>query len=132
MVITNNGPYRVRLSKMIGALNNITDYRQVQTIPQYQSLTNILLGPSESVCFGSSTIAPARCANKTIFFTTTNYTGAEYPGNYELSTNVVCNNDGTGYVVLRDFGFEYIIYVENIPLTKRLTGKPLAARCAPR
>jgi len=121
--IRNTGAYPIRITKMLGGTVSIS---QVDT----GSLANMsdlyYMAPGEEKYFSSLTGGPANPA-RSIYFNL----GSSAWSNYLLGASQICSyNPPHGFLVINNFGFEYIEYIEGQQITKREIGaKPLAIRC---
>ena len=52
-------------------------------------------------------------------------------GYARASTTSYCEYDKPSTLVLEDFGFEYIVYIDGQQITKKEIGKPLVIKCVP-
>lgn len=125
--IRNNGNYPIRLSKIIGAGNSITQYvnQQAPFVYTYANLNQIVIQPGEETCFGRASLPKNACMEHSILFSVSDSNSftlnALAPG---------CNADGTGILQMKDFGFEYTVSIDGATVTKKQIGtKPLVARC---
>ena len=122
--VRNTGAYPIRIAKVLGAggqsisqviisaSSNISDY--------------YYLAPGEEKYFAYQTAFPAVPANRDIDF----YLAGASAGVGLHAASSICSAIGAGMVVMNDFGFEYIEYVEGQQITKRQVGKPLVIRCS--
>lgn len=125
--IRNNGNYPIRLSKIVGAGNSITQYvnQQAPFVYTYENLNQIVIQPGEETCFGRASLPNNACMEHSILFSVSasdSFTlKALAPG---------CSADGTGILTIKDFGFEYTVSIDGATVTKKQVGaKPLLARC---
>ena len=128
--IRNTGTYRLCLSKILGGGNSISQYSDRTGTPINRDLTGICLSPGEETCFSDYRVLPGNLCNQHhIEF---NPISAGQPYVYTLAAaSPSCDSAGQGTNALKDFGFEYIVYVEAQAITKREIGvKPFIAKCA--
>jgi len=84
------------------------------------------MAPGEEKYFARTVNYPELSLNRDIGF----YVANSGPPGWYLKVNSVCTGVGTGTVVINDFGFEYIEYIEGQQITKREAGtKPLIIKC---
>lgn len=122
--VRNSGAYPIRITKVLGAgaqsislfydaaYFNISDY--------------YYLAPGEEKYFAYYTAFPAVPANRDIDF----YLAGTSSGAGLKAASSICSASGAGMVVMNDFGFEYVEYIEGQQITKRQVGKPLIIRCS--
>ena len=121
----NTGAYPIRLSKILGKGASISIYYSASLAAE-RNLTDIYLSPGEEICISDPRVPPGSLCNAHVEFNPWS------AGNYVLgAVDQSCDSSGQGTVTLKDFGFEYIEYIEGQQITKRETGqKPFIARCA--
>lgn len=125
--IRNNGMYPIRLSKVLSGTHSISRYRDTSTGYATPYLTDIYLAPGEETCLGRN-FASGACVNHEIaYMLDTESLIDVYILNGAASK---CGSDGKGTLVLNNFGFEYIEYIDGQQITKRQVGKPLVLKCA--
>ena len=120
--VMNSGAYPIRITKLVsgnysisklnGGAGNIADY--------------FYLAPGEEKAFATSygNLLPAGATELRVHFTINPYDVNVLPGAKQFCTS------SSNYVMYDSFGFEYIQYVDNQPITKRQIGaKPLVFRC---
>ncbi|MEM2137936.1 MAG: hypothetical protein QW568_02515 [Candidatus Anstonellaceae archaeon] len=130
MIVKNNGAYQITLSKMFGktqggaVIEATTYWSPGGEVP----LANITIAPGEAVCFGNlpltPNLVPVFCSARAIYAST-----VAQANNYYMGAASVCNTDGSGTLVIKDFGFEYVEKIESNSLTKRFVGKDVVAKC---
>ena len=136
MRIRNTGSYPIRLQKMFGGGNFITQYYDY-VAGATRSFSDIYLAPGEETCFGnkrdyfgSGSRVPAdsyTCSEHTVV-----HFNASANSWYQLGAlSNFCGTDFRGSVAIKNFGFEYIQYMEGQQITKRMIGaKDLMLQCA--
>jgi len=127
--IRNTGGYPVRITKMLGGSGNY-----ITVVSDCSAARNIsdlyYLSPGEEAYFGSnmSNMFPQLPLCRHFDMQT-----AASSNLWDLGgLNSACGTaTARGTLVMKDFGFEYIEYVEGQQITKREVGaKPLAIKCA--
>ncbi len=124
--VRNNGLYPIRLTKLLGNLNE-----QITQVIATSSISELYyLGPGEEKYFGTSGAGYFEVPlDRTIAF----HQGTGSWGYALFGADTVCDGTGTGTLVMRNFGFEYVQYVENQQITKRQVGtKSLMIKCQPK
>jgi len=127
LLVRNGGAYPIRITKLIGTggttisafysggnFYNISDY--------------FYLAPGEEKYFADNAHSYSYSVplNRDIAFCI----GASGSLHFLSGVSSVCTGTGLGVVNMKDFGFEYIAYVEGQPITKRQIGaKPLIIKC---
>jgi len=121
--IRNTGMYPIRITKMLGGTESIS---QVNTGSLENMADLYYLAPGEEKYFSSLSGGPSNPL-RSIYF----HTSGGSATNYFRGASQMCSfNQPYGSLVINNFGFEYIEYVEGQQITKRETGaKPLAIRC---
>jgi len=124
--IRNNGPYPIRLNKMLGGGVELPKYHDTV---QYQNMTTIYLGPGEEACFGHSYVAGAQaCAQHSVTFLLVGQSGWDHTLSGASTT---CDSSGGGVLDVKNFGFEYYEYIDNQQILKREIGRAdLMIKCA--
>lgn len=116
--------YPLRITGLLSGTNSLRYFYNGsvnQNISDYY-----YLAPGEKKHFAWIGGFPGVPSNKDIGFRIS--TGSQYDLNYVSS---VCSGTGAGTVVVNNFGFEYIQYIENQQITKRQVGaKPLVIKCS--
>jgi uncharacterized protein (UPF0333 family) len=132
--LRNNGVNAIRLVRMIGIDgNSISQYNNWDTNPNPpphffpENMTNIYIPGGGTDCFGAHDSAQyfSQCKRHHIIFAASGTTG-----NWWMPATRLCNVPRGGRFEMKTFGFEYVEYVENIPITKLQIGSvPLRAKC---
>jgi len=129
--IRNTGQYRITITKVLAGTNSISYVWKGNWYPTNLTSDVYTLSPGEESYFNSLNYFSGTPQTK--FFTVTHPGGNPYeaslaPGSYGKS---YCTQSAPwGYLVIDSFGFEYIEYVEGIPITKRQVGAaPLIIKC---
>ena len=126
--VRNTGSYPIRITKLLGpsgqSISQITldSSNAVNMSPYYY------LSPGEESYFAWKGIYTTVPAHREIHFVTTGSWGVYLGG-----ASSICNypaTDSRGTLVMKDFGFEYIEYIEGQQITKRQVGKPLVIKCS--
>ena len=119
--IRNTGPYPITVTKLLGG-DNYSAVIQSQGIP-------ITLAQGEENCIGGGSNLPVlNCLKYTWFQTPT--TPTDYSGDVMRGADSICSPNGKGRLVIRNFGFEYVVNIEGKTLTKRQIGKTIYADCS--
>jgi len=117
----NSGPYKVAITKLL------TDADAANITTNAGVPTQIILSPGEEGCVGSdhmpSSPLDMRCMGYQIEYTNVTTT-------YFLKVASRCDDRSPGIFIIRNFGFEYIEYVDGQQITKRENGKDLMTKCA--
>lgn len=123
MRIRNSGAYPVRLQKLLGGNTSMsTRYDYVGS--GYKPLSDIYLYPGEELCIGRE---DSKCNTYGFFFASP---AAAVVSIFLRGLSAWCDANGAGTLVMPNFGFEYVQYVEGQQITKRQIGtKPLYIRC---
>jgi len=123
--VRNTGAYPIRITKVLGngqAVSNVYVSGSTDMSPYFY------LGPGEESYFGYAPAYPALPANRQvdIFLASGGTTG------YQLyAASSACSaSPPYGTLQVKDFGFEYIEYIDGQQITKREIGKPLIIKCA--
>jgi hypothetical protein len=124
--VENIGAYPVRVTKVLGNGQNISLY--------YSGSGNLnisdyyYLAPGEKAWFGNWNVFSGLGGVKGLVVR-----GSGNSATYYLyGASSLCTATGTpsnGVMVMKDFGFEYIEYIDNQPIIKREVGKPLVLKC---
>ena len=125
IVIRNTGAYPIRLSKIIGGNTNISTYRDRPAGIVSHNISDLQLAPGEEMCFSGTC---GSCTNHEFWIGT----GTSYSSSPLVlaGASTICNPDSTGQLLIKDFGFEYIEYIEGQQITKRQMGaKDLMVKC---
>ncbi len=135
LVLRNNGPYPIRITKLISS-TNIQDY--LNGVPSGVNLSDILyLAPGEEKLIGK----PDRLASYPPAYTVLSaYTSSMVGFQSALGlARTICDPSAQFYthtakswgtVEYDSFGFEYIEYIEGIGISKKQFGaKPLIIKC---
>ncbi len=123
--LRNTGNYPIRLSKILGKGDSISEYYRGSPAGE-RNLTDIYLAPGEEICISDYRVPPGSLCNIGVEFNPT------VIGHFTLAAvDQTCDSTGRGTATLKDFGFEYIVYIEGQQITKREIGaKPFIAKCA--
>lgn len=147
--IRNTGSQTLRLSKIFGTRTDSPAYARPFTGPQewiavyenyftgatpLHNLTEIEIPPGEEGCFGEFTQGgKSICAEHRFYVEAQGAPGFPYSQDEHLAIALSsCNSDGTGRLVIKDFGFEYLVVIEGKTLAKRQSWKELSLACGPR
>jgi len=129
LLLRNTGTYPIKITAVIGAdgakanrfwgsgcgLNNT-----------YYNLSDYYdLAPGEEKYIAPSSYYGLAC-NRDMSFVATSSTGNTIGGASSLCSTLASS---PGTAVFKSMGFEYIEYIENLPITKRQIGKQLIIRC---
>ncbi len=122
--VRNTGAYLIRITKLIGGTQS---FSQIHDGTNFQNISDYYyLAPGEEKYFAWNNIFPGLSLNREIGFTTT----ASGNSIVLFSIQSVCSGVGSGTVNVKDFGFQYIQYLDNNQqITKREIGKPLIIKC---
>jgi len=122
--LRNTGSYPIRITKLLGTNN--------QSISTFESSTyNIsdyyYMAPGEEKYFGATQWYSLPASRNIIF--SLGPTGSSQHLLYAAS-QVCTNSSQPGTLIMKEFGFEYIAYIEGQQITKRQVGaKPLVIKC---
>jgi len=128
--VRNNGAYPVRITKLLGPNGNYADQVYLAEFALWKNISDYYyIAPGEEKYFAWGFSTPAI---RLIYFvtgdtaTTGRIGGASSICNFNNSAN-------PGTMVMNNFGFEYIEYLDNNQqITKREVGsKPLVIKCQP-
>ena len=131
--IRNSGAYPIRITKLLGT--NGQSISQLWVSPSNRNISDYYyLAPGEESYFADSADGGiphfSVPAQRYISFSQ----GSSGSSTYNLQAAAsICNplnSSNPGTLVMNDFGFEYIEYIENQPITKRQVGKPLVIKCS--
>ncbi len=131
--IRNSGSFPIRLLNILGGGNNMSQYFECTNPPAcgsgtYHSMSDIYLAPGEETCFGGQGVPGNYCVQHLIGIFPVN---TSVPVANIAAADGVCDNQGNGVLSVKQFGFEYVVYIESATITKRQVGsKPLLFRCA--
>ena len=126
--VRNSGAYPIRITKMLGngqSISGLTVTSDNDNITDYY-----YMAPGEEKYFGW-TGGWSLPANRLVYF----YVGTSASSKcYLYGASSVCTTDraNPGVLNMKDFGFEYIEYIDGQQITKRQVGKPLIIKCKPR
>ena len=124
--IKNSGNYPIRVTKILGAGGSIAgvDVGGVQNISDYYYMS-----PGEEKYF-AYTGAWSVPANRYVYFRIGAPTNSTTNILFGLSSTCQNSSAAPGMMIMDDFGFEYIQYIEGTQITKRQVGsKPLVVKC---
>ena len=122
--IRNAGTYPIRITKLLGNGDNITQIISAAGWT-YSNISDLYyMAPGEEKYFGRMVFAGVP-AERIITFGAWDVPSLAHPAS-------TCALDGTGIASMKDFGFEYIGYIDGQQITKREVGaKPIMLRCQP-
>jgi len=124
--LRNNGAYTIRITKILGGSRSI--YQFWNTSGMFNISTAMYLSPGAEATLGRSSAFAGLVNDREIGFgTPTGGTG--WGSQALLGADSVCASSGAGTIVIKDFGFEYIEYIDNQQITKRQTGKSFITKC---
>lgn len=122
--VKNSGAYPIRITKMLGANQSISMY--------YNGSGNLnmtdeyYMAPGEEKWFGNWNAISGLPGVKGVVIRAIGIASTYYL----YAASQLCNADGSGNVVMNNFGFEYIQYVEGQQITKRESApNPLVIKC---
>jgi hypothetical protein len=121
--IENTGTYPIKIT---GLLSGTTALRYFYNGSAYQNISDYYyLAPGEEKFFGHNGTFAGLPLNRDIGFRVP--TGSQHD---LTNMSSLCGGTGAGTVIVNNFGFEYIIYMEGQQLTKQQIGsKPLVIKC---
>jgi len=125
--IRNIGAYPVRITKVLAGTNSLTQFHCSAPVCGSDGLANLstyyYLAPGEETYFAWGVAYNVNDRQIAI------YTGAS--GSYTIGgASTGCDiSSPYGTTVVKDFGFEYIEYIDGQQITKRQVGKELAIKC---
>jgi hypothetical protein len=132
LMVKNSGAYPIRITKIIGGSHYID---KVYPGGSYINITdNYYMGPGEVLYFGGYLLgAMSGLSNRrAVMFCLLGQTcgwDVDLPAAQSVCAGEASNGQ-YGYLSMKDFGFEYIEYIEGQQLTKRQIGTPpLILRC---
>lgn len=127
--VRNSGAYPVRLTKM---LNGAEEMPSVTNSTAVSSISSVYsLAPGEEAYFGHPAVFPGIPIERNFVLTTGEPEAAYYLGRVATACGTSPSSGGFGYLVVNNFGFEYVQYVEGQTVTKREIGaKPLVVKCS--
>jgi uncharacterized protein (UPF0333 family) len=128
MRLRNTGAYPIRITQLLGAGGQ--NISQVYDASITNNISNLFyMAPGEEKYFGDYIYVGHNVPLEIyVYFAVP----AGESGGYGLyAASSICQNSTTapGMLVIKDFGFEYIEYVEGQQLLKREVGKQLMIRC---
>jgi len=132
--VKNNGAYPIRITKLLAESGSWTNTSQDGTYIISIS-DHYYLAPGEEKYFAASSVFWAGGFNVPYArLLNVKARGAcSSPSDYVLcAASSTCNAPGSanlGFLTIKDFGFEYIAYVDGQQITKRQIGKPLIIKC---
>jgi len=123
--IKNSGAYPIRVTKLLGAGGSIAgvDVSGVVNISDYY-----YMAPGEDKYF-ANVGAWGVPAQRYIYFWTGAPTNTSSNVLYGLSSTCQNSTANPGMMIMKDFGFEYMEYIDGQQITKRQIGKPLMVKC---
>ena len=122
--VKNTGAYPIRITQLLGNGQNTST---IWVSATYAMSTYYYLAPGEEAYFGRISSWPGLPYTREINF------AAGSSGDYTLGgAPSVCSPGGEPYgtLVMNNFGFEYIVYIDGQQITKREIGKPLVIKCS--
>jgi len=125
--IRNSGAYPIRITKVLGngqSISGVAVTNDSNILSDY-----FYMAPGEEKYFGW-TSAWNLPANRLLYI----YIGSSGSSKcYLYGASSVCSTDraNPGVLNVKDFGFEYIEYIEGQQITKKQIGKPLIIKCRP-
>ena len=144
----NNGGYPIRITKLLGGKNNsISTFlcRHASCgIDTYRNISDFYyLAPSEEKTLKGSTFGGQHMIITTSESTNTASTTYLFSAASAKCKSPSSSSNGTQFLIdiannpsydwgtleIKDFGFEYIMYVDGVEITKRQIGKPLMVEC---
>jgi len=126
--VRNSGAYPIRITKLLANGQSISNVWN-STSGFFTISSVYYMAPGEEKAFGNSDYILGIGESREIGLCLPNGTG--HYGSVGLAgADSVCSAVSSGTVVMRDFGFEYIEYVEGQQVTKREIGKPLMIKCS--
>jgi len=127
--LRNSGAYPVRITKLWGGGSGISQV----FIGTYANISEYYyLAPGEETYVGGQGYGfPELPANRLVDFTANTYCSSPHVLCKCMSICSSQSGNGYGTLVLNDFGFEYIEYIEGQQITKKQIGKPLIVKCSP-
>lgn len=126
--IRNTGTYQLAITKLVAGSNSIAQMPNSSGI--YLPINNYLtLAPGEEEIIAYPPYFSGVPANSPFFwFCTSGCTGVH---NLNGASSICSNGSSWGQLVVPNFGFEYIQYVEGQQIVKRQVGaKPLTIKCS--
>ena len=130
--VKNNRNYPIRITAVVGGTTVKGRTPQVYVLNTTNISDLYYLGPGETGIFGYRAAGywPSIPENRRIRI----YIGdAANTGYYLYAATKICTRAGKdgGYLEIPNFGFEYITYINNVPITKKQIGsKPLIIKCS--
>ena len=122
--IRNSGPYPIRITKLLAGRNSTT---VVSLDVGYGNLSDYYyLASGEEKYFADTGFYTVSAARNIIFST-----GSSSSNHILAGAAPGCTAPASGAVVVNNFGFEYIAYVDGQEITKSEIGaKPLVIKCS--
>ena len=135
--LRNNGAYPIRITKLLGGTNASISSVYCYLEPAFcgadgwrNMSDNYYLAPGEERNLGGKSIG---AANAWLFVIGGDSPNSAVTTGYTFSAaSVICQNSNAtpGTLIVNNFGFEYIQYMEGQQITKRQVGaKPLMIKC---
>jgi len=125
--IRNTGVYPIRITKILAASASVN---QTYNGTFVDISSYAYLGPGEETSFADTLHFAVPQDREFVAFA---IGSSQCTNNARLcGATSLCNPPGEsskGVFVLKDFGFEYIAYIEGVSITKRQIGKDLAVKC---
>jgi len=108
--VKNTGGYPIRITGILGNGYNIT---QVSNTPTVDNVSDYYyLYPGEEKVFGSSNVFPGAPSRRSFVFTVSATSGVSYALRGLTSYCLVDATPGTGTLIMKNFGFEYVAYYD--------------------
>ena len=119
--VRNTGAYPIRLTKLLGAGGQSISQLWIPALANISDYYYMSPGEEKYFAFNYPTL---------LFRNVDFYLAGSSTGGALKASSSICTAAGAGTLIVNDFGFEYIQYVENQPITKRQVGaKPLMIKC---
>jgi hypothetical protein len=119
--VVNTGAYPIRITKLLGAGGQWIN----GTCATGTFYDLYYLAPGEEKYFAYAGKYPGLPDRDVDFWLSGSSSGCSFK-----ASSSICTAAGVGTLVVNDFGFEYIEYIEGQPITKRQVGKPLIIKCS--
>jgi hypothetical protein len=128
--VRNTGAYKITITKVIAGNQSIGSVYAGGWSPEVAMSAYFTLSPGEETYFGSSTYWPSLPSQPKFFnFPKTTYVNS---ANFNSSSEFgyCASTSPYGYLIVRNFGFEYIEYIEGQQVTKRQVGPNIIIPCS--
>ena len=124
--LRNSGAYSITITRIWGNGANITQFWNTSGLIPFSTV--LYLPPGAEATLGWAPTFPGLVDSRQIGFAVP--TGGTGWGSQALKgADSICLSATSGTVVIKNFGFEYIEYIEGQQITKRQAGKPLITKC---